>query len=71
MAVYAAAAMTLRKKIIISGLRKSGATTPESAKALSETGIVNPNHFQQYTDSLVQMGVLHKTKDGKYWIDKK
>jgi hypothetical protein len=68
MATYAAAALTMRKKLIINGLKKCGATTPETAKSLEEAGIVNPDSFAEFTKSLVQRGVLGKTKEGKYWL---
>ena len=42
MATYAAAALTMRKKLIISGLKNSGASAPETAKTLKEAGIINP-----------------------------
>ena len=68
MATYAAAALTMRKKLIISGLKNSGATTPETAKTLKEAGVINSDSFTQFTESLVQKGIIQKTKEGKYWL---
>ena len=69
MAVFTSAAMSLRKKIIIDSLKNSGATNPESAKTLDEAGVVNPDLFPEYTEQLVYYEFIHKTADGKYWID--
>ena len=69
MAVFASAAMALRKKIITDALRSSGATTQETAKTLAEAGVENPELFPEYTEQLVDFDLIHKTADGKYWID--
>ena len=68
MATYAAAALTMRKKLIITGLKNSGATAPETAKTLKEAGVINPDSFGELTESLVQKGIIRKTKEGKYWL---
>ncbi len=69
MAVFTSSALTLRKKMIIEALRKAGAQSPESAKALSETDLENPGQFQEYTEQLADMDVIYKTPDGKYYVD--
>ena len=69
MAVFASAAMALRKKIITDALRSSGATTQETAKTLAEAGVENPELFPEYTEQLVDFELIHKTADGKYWVD--
>ena len=69
MAVFASSALTLRKKLIIAALREAGATKPASAKALTETNLENPDSFQEYTERLVAMNVIHRTKDGRYYAD--
>jgi hypothetical protein len=69
MAVFASSALTLRKKLIIAALREAGATKPASAKALTETNLENPDSFQEYTERLVDMNVIRKTPDGKYYVN--
>ena len=69
MAVFASAVMALRKKIITDALKSSGATGPETAKTLAEAGVENPELLPEYTEQLVDFEMIHKTADGKYWID--
>ena len=69
MAVYTSAVLSMRKKLIIEALRKAGANTPESAKALAETDIVNPDSFPDFTKQLADMRVIKRTPDGKYYVD--
>jgi hypothetical protein len=69
MAVFTSSALTLRKKMIIDALRKAGAQSPKSAKSLSETDLEKPDSFQEYTDQLADMDVIHQTPDGKYYVD--
>ena len=69
MAVFTSAAMGLRKKIITDALKRSGATSAETAKTLAESGVENPDLFREYTEQLVGYGFIHKTADGKYWVD--
>ncbi len=57
----------IRKNVIIKKLKKHGAVSPETAKALTEIGLVNPNGFQRLTQKLVQKGIICQTKDGKYF----
>lgn len=69
MAVFTSSALALRRKLILQALREAGAVGPESAKLLSETDLMNPNDFQEYTMQLVNLGVIHRTPDGKYYVD--
>ena len=71
MAVFTSSALALRRKLILQALREAGAVGPESAKALSETDLINPDDFQEYTMELVSLGVIHRTPDGKYYADSK
>ena len=71
MAIFTAAAMTFRKGMIIRGLRDCGANSPETAKTLKEADVINPDGFPEYTESLVQSGVINKTEDGRYWVAKR
>ena len=69
MAVFTSAAMGLRKKIIMDALKRSGATSAETAKTLAESGVENPDIFREYTEQLADFGLIHRTADGKYWVD--
>ena len=69
MAVFTSSALALRRKLILQALMEAGAVGPESAKALSETDLMNPNDFPEYTTQLVNLGVIHRTPDGKYYVD--
>ena len=69
MAVFTSSAMALRKKLIIEALRKAGAISPKTAKALSETDLENPDSFQEYTEDLADLNIIHETPDGKYYVD--
>ncbi len=61
--------MGLRKKIITDALKRSGATSAETAKTLAESGVENPDLFPEYTEQLDGYGFVHRTADGKYWVD--
>ncbi len=69
MAVFTSSALALRRKLILQALREAGAVGPESAKPLSETDLMNPDDFPEYTMQLVSLGVIHRTPDGKYYAD--
>ena len=69
MAVFTSSAMALRKKLIIEALRKAGANSPKTAKALSETDLENPDSFQEYTEDLADLNIIRETPDGKYYVD--
>ena len=68
MAVFTSSALSLRKKLIIEALQKAGAQSPKSAKALSETDLENPESFPEFTGRLVDLKVIHRTPDGKYYV---
>ena len=70
MAVFTSSVFTLRRKMIIQALREAGAVTPETAKALSETNLVNPDSWPEYTRKLTEMKIIHGTPDGKYYVDR-
>ena len=69
MAVFTSSAMALRKKLIIEALRKAGANSPKTAKALTETDLENPDSFQEYTEDLADLNIIRRTPDGKYYVD--
>jgi len=58
MAVFTSAAMSMRRELIKNALRKAGAVSPE----------INPDSFQEYTSQLAEMGIIHRTADGKYYV---
>lgn len=70
MAVFTSSFIALRKKLILEGLMKNRAFSPETAMTLAEAGVENPDYMPEYTGKLVFYGILGKTKDGKYWIRK-
>ena len=58
----------IRRNHIIQQLKACGATSPGTAKTLSEAGVINPNRFKRITDRLVKTGEIKKTEDNKYYI---
>ena len=70
MAVFTSGVFALRKKMIIQALREAGAFGPETAKALSETNLGNPDSLPDYTRKLADTGIIRGTPDGKYYVDK-
>ncbi len=68
MAVFTSSVFALRRKMIIRALIKAGAADPTSAKALSETDLENPESFPEFTGRLVDLKVIHRTPDGKYYV---
>lgn len=69
MAVYTSSVFALRKKMILEALAGSGARTEETAKTLQDAGVKNPDIFEEYTEKLVAMGLLKKTKDGRFYVE--
>ena len=69
MAVFTSSAFAMRRNLILEALRDAGAVSPETAKALEETGLVNTEIFAEYTQQLVDMGVIRSTADGRYYAD--
>ena len=68
MAVFTSSVFALRKKLIMDALVSSGAKCEETAKTLKDAGVVNPDSFEEYTERLVGMGLLGKTKDGRFFV---
>ncbi len=69
MAVFTSSVLSLRRKLIRNALYDAGAFGPDSAKALSETNLENPASFQEYTNQLVDLEIIHRTPDGRYYVD--
>ena len=57
----------IRRNLIIKKLRECGAVSPETAKTLSEAGVINPNGFTLITERLAKTGVIKKTGENKYY----
>ena len=70
MAVFTSSVLTMRRKMIIQALRTAGAFGPETAKKLSETDLVNPDSYPEYTKQLVDRNEIHMTPDGRYYTEK-
>ena len=58
----------IRRNHIIKQLRSCGATSPETARTLSEAGVINPDGFKRITDRLVKIGAIKQAGDNKYYI---
>ena len=58
----------IRKNHIIKKLISCGATSAETAKSLSEAGVVNPDEFRRITERLVKRGTIHKAPDGRFYV---
>ena len=68
MAIYASSTLALRRKLIVEGLLKCGALSPETAKTLAEAGVANPDDFKGFTRMFVQSGAINQTPEGKFWV---
>ena len=68
MAVFTSSVFALRRKMIVEALRDAGAISPETARALEDTGLENPDMFAEYTQQLVDMKVIGKTADSMYYV---
>lgn len=68
MAVFTSSVFALRRKMIVEALRDAGATDPGTARALEDTGLENPDMFAEYTRQLVDMKVIGKTADSRYYV---
>ena len=58
----------IRRNAILRSLAACGATSPETARPLTEIGLINPHGFPNITRRLVSRGVIHQTPDGRYYI---
>ena len=58
----------IRKNHIVKKLISCGATSAETAKSLSEAGVVNPDEFRRITERLVKRGAIHRTSDDRYYV---
>ena len=68
MAVFTSSVFALRRKMITEALRNAGAVSPESPRALSDTGLENPDLFAEFTARLVDMDVIRRTPDGRFYV---
>ena len=69
MAVFTSSAFTLRRKMILEALKKCGAVNEKTAKTLADAGVENPEQFMGSVEMMIASGVIHKTKDGRYYAD--
>ncbi len=60
----------IRKKKILTLLEKSNAFSESTAKKLDEIGLINPYGFKRITNRLVEKGIIKKTSDNRYYIEK-
>ncbi len=60
----------LRRRIIIDKLSQCGAFSEETAKTFSEAGIINTDAYPYVIDKLIKHGIINKTNDGKYYLNK-
>lgn len=60
----------IRKNLIIKKLSQCGALSEETAKTFSEAGIINPNAFKKVNDTLEKRGILVRTSENKYYLNK-
>ena len=68
MAVFVPPVFLIRKKRIMRSLMRANAYSPETAKRLDETGLLNPYSFPLITLRLVRRNVISVTDEGKYYI---
>ena len=61
----------IRKKLIIKKLTECNAFSEETAKTFVEAGIINPDGFHKINEKLIKQGILVRTKDNKYYLNKK
>ena len=62
--------LKMRMKKIIYLLDKANAYSEESAKGINEIGLMNPNFLRGAVRILVTKGIISKTHDEKYYINK-
>ncbi len=60
--------LLLRRKVIVKRLNACGATSERTAKTLAEAGVINPNGFSRFTQKLVDLGTIHMTSGGRYYV---
>ena len=60
----------IRRMRIIKLLTKAKAFSKDTAKALDEIGLINPYFFPKITQKLVRDGIISRTEDGKYYINR-
>ena len=61
----------IRKNLIIKKLTECNAFSEETAKTFVEAGIINPNGFHKINEKLIKQGILVKTNDNKYYLNRK
>lgn len=62
-------ALLLRRKMMLQKLKACGAVTEESAVTLKEAGMFLPNAFPKLTQNLIDLQMINRTKDRKYYLN--
>ena len=60
----------IRRNAIIKKLTECGAFSDDKAVTLRDAGVINPDAFSRITDKLVKDGLLKKTKDNKFYLNR-
>ena len=60
----------IRSMRIIKLLTKAKAFSKDTARALDEIGLINPYFFPNITKRMVKKGLISRTEDGKYYINR-
>lgn len=67
--MFFAAIPLIRKKHILTKLLQAGAIFPDTAKTLSEAGVINADRFCMITRQLEKQGIIIPAGNGRYWLD--
>lgn len=68
MAVFTSSVFALRRAMILESLKKAEAVSPETAVTLEDAGVVNIENFREYTETLVDLAVIRRTEDGRFYL---
>ena len=58
----------IRRNILLTRLRQTGAVSRETAVTLSDAGIINPNGFKHITDLLVKRRIIFQ-EGNKFYLE--
>ena len=58
----------IRRNILLTRLRQTGAVSRETAVTLSDAGIINPNGFRHITDLLVKRRIIFQ-EGNKFYLE--
>lgn len=60
--------LLLRRKMVINKLKKCNAISEGNAVTLKEAGMFYPKAFPKIIQNLIDLDVIKKTRDGKYFL---